>query len=108
MPLPHPPFTVLLAGVEVGEVLGYGYETPWASGAFASRRGTDGEHLRAATVVAELAETDIDDATYDAECARRGLTDELLRQLRSGPWSLRDARGVEVRRASSRWMMRAG
>jgi hypothetical protein len=40
MALPRPPFVVLCDGAPVGDVLDYGYETPWATGRFVARPGT--------------------------------------------------------------------
>jgi hypothetical protein len=72
--MPRPPFVVLLEGVAVGDVRDYGYETPWATGQFVARSGTDGEQLRSATAIDELVETDpeLADETLEAECVRLG------------------------------------
>ncbi|MEV0251772.1 hypothetical protein AB0H76_34645 [Nocardia sp. NPDC050712] len=81
----------------VGSIVGYGYETPWATG---SIEDVDADRAERSDRVAEFlrwADEDVDDDAFDAEMARRGVTQADVDWCRRGDWVIRTRDGIDHR-----------
>jgi len=88
-------------GAQIGMIIDYSYETPWASGRveFADPAQADRceECIEYERWEAEAQDLPEDDAEYDAAClreaARRGLSPADIALFRSGDWTITTSDG---------------
>lgn len=94
------PMQVFKGPEPAGQLLSYGYETPWASGTFVA---LDPEALRRWIAVCELQEAceswpdepdlDPDEQRWQAELAARGIEQADSDQFAEGPWRIQSQDG---------------
>ena len=95
------PLRLFLNNQFFGDVVTYGYETPWAVGRF---KAADSRRLQAMIAVCELQDEverwpdtisdEADEARWRASLERRGLTEEDLEEHAGGDWVIQKKDGT--------------
>ncbi|HEY9877983.1 MAG TPA: hypothetical protein V6D29_05980 [Leptolyngbyaceae cyanobacterium] len=87
-----PPFKLLLDEEEIGSLVTYGYETPWATGQLEPVQQERQqwlinicEYLDWISAIAAASEEE-EDSQCNAELSRRGLTDQAVDEYYRGDW----------------------
>ena len=102
--VPEVPMRLILGEKLFGHIVSYFYATPWAEGKI---EPIDREHHARLVIATEFldwleeqpdAPTDEEDeAIYDQELERRGITEEDVESISRGPWTIIPKDGEEQR-----------